>query len=64
MLALADPEATGKMTYTQFEHIIDQMKRQQRAQNDEDALGAYIALGGDEDGGGCINADELIRIIK
>ena len=64
MLAFADPEETGKMTYRQFEFVIDQMKRQQREQNDDDALGAYIALGGDEDGGGNINADELIRIIK
>ena len=64
MLAFADPEFTGRMTYQQFEHLMDQMKRQQREHNDADALGAYIALGGDEDGGGCINADELIRIIK
>ena len=64
MLAFADPEFTGRMTSQQFEHLMDQMKREQREHNDADALGAYIALGGDEDGGGCINADELIRIIK
>ena len=32
--------------------------------NPEDILDAYVALGGDEDGGGNIDADKLIDTIK
>ena len=27
-------------------------------------LDAYVAMGGDDDGGGCVNADKLIDTIK
>jgi hypothetical protein len=30
----------------------------------EDTLDAYVAMGGDEDGGGNVDADKLIDVIK
>jgi len=32
--------------------------------DDADTLTAYVAMGGDEDSGGCVDADKLIHIIK
>ena len=32
--------------------------------NEEDTLRAFVAMGGESDGGGCIDASRLIQIIK
>jgi hypothetical protein len=32
--------------------------------SDDDLLEAYAACGGEADGGGCVNADILVRVIK
>ena len=41
------------------------LKREnERGSSDADLLDAYVAMGGDEDGGGCVDADMLIKTIK
>ena len=32
--------------------------------DDTELLDAYVSMGGDEDGGGCVDAEKLIRTIK
>ena len=38
--------------------------KEKKYDNPEDVLDAYVAMGGDEDGGGNIDADRLIDTIK
>lgn len=39
-------------------------RENERGSSDDDLLDAYVAMGGDEDGGGCVDADKLIETIK
>ena len=39
-------------------------RENERGSSDNDLLDAYVAMGGDEDGGGCVDADKLIETIK
>ena len=64
MIAEASPENTGQITYAQFRHVIAEQKKFQGASNEEDTLDAFVAMGGEPDGGGSINAERLIKIIK
>lgn len=64
MIAEADAENTGRITYAQFVAVIAEQKKNQSSSNEEDTLDAFVALGGDPDGGGFINAKKLIKIIK
>ena len=42
-----------------------QEKRESEKETDDaDLLDAYVAMGGDPDGGGCVDADKLIETIK
>ena len=40
------------------------MHESKRPTSDDDLLDAYVAMGGDEDGGGCVDAALLIHTIK
>ena len=64
MIAEADAENTGEISYAQFKHVIAEQKKNQSATNEEDTLDAFVAMGGQSDGDGYIDADKLIRIIK
>lgn len=55
-------ERSGKITFSDFKKIVVQKRK--NSDGESDALEAYVALGGDEDGGGNIDADQLINIIK
>ena len=56
---------SGEIDLKAFKNIICKHKKREQADDQvEDTLQAYIAMGGDEDGGGCIDAEKLIRIIK
>lgn len=39
-------------------------REDEQGSSDADLLDAYIAMGGDSDGGGCVDADKLIATIK
>ena len=64
MIAEADAENTGEISYAQFKHVIAEQKKNQSATNEEDTLDAFVAMGGEPDGNGSIDAGKLIRIIK
>ena len=64
MIAEADAESTGEISYSQFRHVIAEQKKNQSASNEEDTLDAFVAMGGQEDGDGAIDAQRLIDIIK
>merc|ERR1711964_802429 len=59
-----DNDTTG-IEFGDFLRIIEnQKKKGDEEEDDGDTLDAYIALGGNPDGSGHINADHLIKIIK
>ena len=64
MIAEADAENTGEISYQQFRHVIAEQKKNQSASNEEDTLDAFVAMGGLENGEGSIDANRLIKIIK
>ena len=64
MISEADPNNTGELTFYQFKQIVIEKRENERGSSDNDLLDAYVAMGGDEDGGGCVDADKLIETIK
>ncbi len=64
MIAEADAENTGRITYSQFKRVISEQKKNQNMSNEEDTLDAFVAMGGQPNGEGFIDAQRLIRIIK
>ena len=64
MIAEASPDNTGQISKDQFKKVIAEQKKFQGASNEEDTLDAYVALGGEPNKEGFIDAAELIRIIK
>lgn len=57
-----DQRITGLITFTQFLQIIEiQKKRSSVEGTSGDMLDAYVACGGDADGGGNVDASTLIR---
>ena len=61
-----DPKNSGIFKYSDFKPRImeRQMEKIRAADDTDELLDAYVAMGGDEDGGGCIDADKLISTIK
>ena len=64
MISEADPNNTGQLTFFQFKQMIKTKREDERGSSDADLLDAYVAMGGDTDGGGCVDADMLINTIK
>ena len=64
MLSEADPNNNGSLTFFQFKNMVMEKREDEQGSSDADLLDAYIAMGGDSDGGGCVDADKLIATIK
>ena len=64
MIADADPNNCGELSFYAFKEIVSNKRESERGTSDKDLLDAYVAMGGDADGGGCVDADMLIRTIK
>ena len=64
MIAQMDPQNTGQLNSFQFKQLVMERREDAQGTSDADLLDAYVAMGGDEDGGGCVDADKLIRTIK
>ena len=47
MIAEADAENTGRITFAQFVAVIAEQKKNQSSSNEEDTLDAFVALGGE-----------------
>ena len=55
---------TRRIDENQFMTIIEEIRRKQNKSNEADTLLAYVAMGGDADRGGFVDANKLINIIK
>ena len=64
MIAQADPQGTGKIQFSQFKQLITTKRENERGSSAEDLLDAFVAMGGEPDGEGAVDATKLIRTIK
>ena len=64
MISEADPENSGKIMYAQFKALVQAKREEERGTSDDDLLDAFVAMGGQPDGEGSIDADMLIKTIK
>ena len=65
MITDIDPENTGVIGYQDFKPRICTMEiNKLKGSDDSELLDAYVAMGGDADGGGCVDAKVLIDTIK
>lgn len=64
MIAAADPENSGILQFHQFKELVLIKRENEQGSNDDDLLDAFVAMGGDADGGGCVDANKLIETIK
>jgi Ca2+-binding EF-hand superfamily protein len=64
MISMSDPENTGKIQFAQFKLLINEKRENERGSSAEDLLDAFVAMGGEPDGEGAIDANKLIKTIK
>lgn len=64
MISDVDPNNVGTLSFYAFKEIVLQKREEAKGTSDADLLDAYVAMGGDQDGGGCVDAEMLIRTIK
>ena len=64
MISQADPSNTGFIAFAQFKQLIMDKREEERGSSTEDLLDAFVAMGGEADGDGAINAEKLIQTIK
>ena len=60
----ADPLNEGKISYESFKNLVIAKRASERSSSTSELMDAFIALGGEEGGEGCVDADKLIQIIK
>lgn len=62
---LEDEGGDHVLNFGEFLRLMTERKRRINAPvSEDDLLEAYTACGGEADGGGCVNADILVRVIK
>ena len=60
-----DPDNTGSLPFNLFKQkIIAREVERLIGTDDSELLDAYVAMGGEPDGGGCVDAQKLIETIK
>ena len=65
IIADVDAGNTGSIAYSDVKgHIIDYQVERIMGSDETELLDAYVAMGGDADGGGCVDAQKLITTIK
>ena len=65
MIADIDPDNTGKIFYSDMKQRIVAREIERLSGSDEtELLDAFVAMGGEPDGGGCVDAKKLIYTIK
>ena len=64
MISMADPGNLGFITFAQFKQLIMDKREEEQGSSEEDLLDAFVAMGGQADGDGAINAEKLISTIK
>ena len=65
IVADIDPGQTGYIEVSAFKNCMIEKELQRQLGSDEsELLDAYVAMGGEADGGGCVDATKLIKTIK
>ena len=64
LISMSDPQNTGFIQFNQFKEIVMDKREQERGSSEEELLQAFVAMGGEADGEGAINAEKLISTIK
>ena len=64
LISEADPTESGKIQYSQYRGIVQSINDEKFVSNDDELLDAFVAMGGQPDGDGSIDANTLIRTIK
>jgi len=64
MISSIDPENTGYIQYSQFKDLVEERREEKAGSTEEELLEAFVAMGGEPDGDGFIDADKLINTIK
>ena len=64
MMTEASPDNPSGITKEQFKRVIGKQRKFVNKSNEEDTLDAYVALGGQKDRSGHIDAQQLVDIIK
>ena len=64
MISMSDPENKGQIQFAQFKQLINEKRENERGSSAEDLLDAFVAMGGEPDGDGAIDANKLIKTIK
>ena len=63
MISEVDPNNSGGLSFYQFKGLVQEKRENERGSSDADLLDAFVAMGGEQDGGGCVDADKLISTI-
>jgi Ca2+-binding EF-hand superfamily protein len=63
-ISYQDPTNTGDINLAQFKEILNARREDAAGSSEEELLEAFVAMGGEPDGDGAINADKLIYTIK
>ena len=65
MISEIDPDNTGKIQYQEFKsRILDREMERIKGSDETELLDAFVAMGGEADGEGSIDAQKLINTIK
>eukprot|EP00824_Muranothrix_gubernata_P008490 TRINITY_DN20928_c0_g1_i1.p1 TRINITY_DN20928_c0_g1~~TRINITY_DN20928_c0_g1_i1.p1 ORF type:complete len:164 (+),score=40.30 TRINITY_DN20928_c0_g1_i1:23-493(+) len=64
MISEVDEGNTGTITWESFRAMIEKQKLEKGGDDESDTLDAYVAMGGNPDGSGCVEAQRLIHVIK
>merc|ERR1712167_504728 len=65
MISEIDPENSGNILYSDFKPVIIEKEMARiRGSDEEELLDAFVAMGGESNGEGCVDAKKLISTIK
>ena len=64
MITNTGTDQTGVISYSQFRGMVQGKHSEQQKSNDDELLDAFVAMGGQPNGDGFIDADKLIKTIK
>ena len=64
IISMVDPENKGTIQFAQFKSLIMEKREEERGSSEEELLDAFVAMGGEPDGDGAIDAEKLIATIK
>ena len=64
MISDVDPNNIGTLSFYAFKELVLTKREEAKGTSNADLLDAYVAMGGDEDGGGCVDAEMLIKTIR